>query len=59
MIYNADMTGKILTNYRLSDDARAAIETLAKKLGVSKTDIVEMAIREFAESKGVQLQPKK
>lgn len=53
------MTDKTLTSYRLSDDARALIELLTKKMGVSKTDIVEMAVRELAESKGVQLPPKK
>lgn len=53
------MTDKTLTSYRLSDDARVLIELLTKKLGVSKTDIIEMAVRAFSESKGVQLPPKK
>jgi len=47
------------TSFRLSDTARELIESLTQKLGVSKTDVVEIAIRELAQSKGVQVPPKK
>lgn len=53
------MTSKQSASYRLSDDARELIELLAKKIGVSKTDIIEIAVRELAQSKGVELPPKK
>ena len=53
------MTDKLSTSFRLSDDARALIELLTKRIGVSKTDIIEIAVRELAESRGVTLPEKK
>ena len=53
------MTDKISTSYRLSDDARALIDALAKQLGVSKTDVLEIAIRKLAQAEGVTLLEKK
>jgi len=40
---------KIHVNYRLSEEDKRLIESLAKHLGFSETDIVKLAIREFAE----------
>ncbi len=52
------MTNKTAATYRLSDDARELIDTLAKRFGVSKTDVLEMAVRKLAQSEGVEI-PKK
>lgn len=41
------MANKIFTGFRLTPETIAAIKELAKKLGVSQADIVEMAVREF------------
>jgi predicted transcriptional regulator len=44
------------TTIRYTPEAKRLLETLAKKLGVSQTAVVEMAIREFAEKRGVRAQ---
>lgn len=49
------MRNKNSTSYRLSPEARVVIEELAKRLGVSKTDVVELAIRKFAKAEGVEI----
>lgn len=36
------------TSYRLSDDAQSLLARLANRLGLSKTSVVEMAIRKLA-----------
>jgi hypothetical protein len=36
------------TSYRLSDDAQHLIMALADRLGVSKTGVLEMAVRKLA-----------
>ena len=41
------------TSMRLSQTAERLIEAVAKKLGVSKSAVMEMAIRAFAEQQGV------
>jgi hypothetical protein len=38
-------TDKAPSSYRLSDRARELIDRLADHLGVSKTDVIEMAVR--------------
>lgn len=43
------MANKILTGFRLTPETIIQIKALAKKLGVSQADVVEMAIRKFAE----------
>lgn len=50
---------RILTAFRLTPEAKQIIEAVAQRLGVSQADIVEMSVRKFAESEGVQLPPKK
>jgi len=40
---------KNATSYRISTEAKTLIEQLAKKLGVSQTAILELAIREYSE----------
>jgi hypothetical protein len=40
-------------NMRLTGHARALLARLALSKGVSQTDVVEMAIREYAERHGV------
>jgi uncharacterized protein (DUF1778 family) len=42
------------TTIRLTPEAKRLLEELAKKLGVTKTGIIEMAIREFAEKREVK-----
>lgn len=41
------------TNVRLSKDGRRLIERLAARLGISFTDVIELAVRELAETKGM------
>jgi predicted transcriptional regulator len=36
------------TSYRLSDDAQGLLARLADRLGLSKTSVMEMAIRKLA-----------
>jgi predicted transcriptional regulator len=42
------------TSVRLSDDAKRLISELSRKLGVSQTAIIELAIREKAKREGVK-----
>jgi predicted transcriptional regulator len=42
------------TSIRLSDEARRLVTELAKKLGVHKSSILEMAIRKLAEKEGLK-----
>jgi predicted transcriptional regulator len=48
-------TTKKPTAVRLTDDGKLLLEKMAKRLGVSQTAIMEMAIREMAERRGVDL----
>ena len=41
------------TSVRLSDEAKRLRKLLAQRLGVSETAIIELAIRELAEKKGI------
>lgn len=38
----------------MTDEARTLVSKLAASLGVTKTAIIEIAVREFAKSKGVE-----
>lgn len=50
--YNSGMKKK--TSVSLSDEAKRLIELLAKKHGVSKSDVLELALREKADRDGVK-----
>jgi predicted DNA-binding protein len=50
------MANKESISFRLTPEAIALIKQLAKKLGVSQADIVEMAIRKKAEEEGVKIE---
>jgi predicted transcriptional regulator len=41
------------TSIRYTPEAKRLLEILAKKLGVSQTAVVKLAIREFAEKRDV------
>ena len=43
------------TNVRLSDEARDALDALAKRFGVSASAIVEMLIRDRARREGLKI----
>ena len=45
--------GKKRTSYRISAEGKQCIKLLARLLGVSETAVVEIAVREMAEKKGV------
>lgn len=45
---------KTNTSVRLSPEADRLLKELAKKLGVSQSAIIELAIRKYAESEGVK-----
>lgn len=42
------------TSVRLSDDAKRLIAELSRKLGISQTAIIELAIREKAKREGLK-----
>lgn len=44
------MANKEAISFRLTPEAIALIKELAKKLGVSQADIVEMAVRKLAKA---------
>ena len=43
------MRKKLSVGYRLTAEAIALVKELAEKLGVSQADVVEMAVRKFAQ----------
>jgi DNA-binding PadR family transcriptional regulator len=43
------------TSYRISEEGKQLIKLLARRLGVTETAVVEMAIREMAEKRGVKV----
>lgn len=47
---------KINVSYRLTDEEKKLVELTAKRLGVSETDVVKMAIRKLAREEGVSLE---
>lgn len=48
-------TNKRSTSMRLSPTAERLIEALSKKLGVSKSAVMELAVRAFAEQQNIVL----
>lgn len=44
---------KLTVSARLSTEARELLTALAKKQGISKTAVLELAIREYAEKRGL------
>ena len=46
---------RVSMTFRLSEDACGMIQTLRQGLGVGKTAVVELAIRELVRIKGPQL----
>jgi hypothetical protein len=47
-------TSKNPASYRLSEEALVLIEQLAKAMGLSRTSVIEVAIRQLAKKEGVQ-----
>jgi predicted DNA-binding protein len=50
-------TTKKQTGIRLTDDGRQLLEALSKKLGVSQTSVMEMAVRKLAIIEDVTIKP--
>ena len=46
------------TGFRLSHDAMALLEALAQANGISKTAVLELAIREIAKKQGIHAHPR-
>ena len=44
------------TSVSLTDEAKRLLETLAKQMGISQSSLLEIIIREKAESKGVKIE---
>jgi predicted transcriptional regulator len=42
------------TSFRFSDDAAFYIAAIAKKLGISKTAVIEIALRKLAEAENIK-----
>lgn len=53
MRYNCKMNKKHLTSVRLSQDAKKLIVALSKKLGVSQSAVLELAIRQLAKQEKI------
>lgn len=51
------MSTKKKRSYTLTSEADLLLEALSKKLGVSKTAILEISIREKAEKENTKLEP--
>ncbi|MFZ4658369.1 MAG: ribbon-helix-helix protein, CopG family [Caldilineaceae bacterium] len=47
---------KTKTSFTLTNEAKRLLELLAKQLGISQSNLLELMIREKAESKGVKLE---
>jgi hypothetical protein len=52
------MSMKLRTGFRLSHDAMALLEALAEANGISKTAVVELAIRDTAKNQGIHAPPR-
>lgn len=46
------------SNFRLSDSSRAILSGLASHFGVTKTEVVEEALRHYAKEKRLDVRPK-
>jgi biotin operon repressor len=55
MIYNYGMS-KEKTSYALTEDCRKLLTELARKLGLSRTAIIELAVRRLAQAEGVHVE---
>ena len=54
MLYNGCMRkAEKHTSFRLTAEAKHLLETLAQRLGISQTAVVEIALRKFAEQEQV------
>lgn len=49
-----DEGAKVATSFRLTADVLRLLRAVGKKLGVPKTAVVEMAVREFARKHKVE-----
>lgn len=46
--------GKQATSMRLSEEARRLLDDLARRQGITRSAVMELAIREYARSQGVR-----
>jgi predicted transcriptional regulator len=46
------------TSFRLSNEAMSLLDALAQANGISKTSVLEMAIRETAKKQGIHAHPR-
>lgn len=51
---NMALGERVRRDYRLSKEALRLMEALAKKLGVGRTHIIELAVRKMAQGEGVK-----
>lgn len=57
MRYNADVKEKHVkraTSIRLTPEAKRLMAVTAKKLGISQSAVLELAIRQFAKNEGIK-----
>lgn len=47
---------KDLYSFRLSKEASALLTAVADSLGISRTAVVELAVRDYADSRGISVQ---
>jgi len=53
--YNHGMS-KTKTSFTLTKEAKRLVEVLAKQLGISQSNLLELIIREKAEARGVKVE---
>ena len=47
---------KVKTSFTLTEEAKRLLEVLAKQLGISQSNLLELIIREKAEQRGVKVE---
>lgn len=45
------------TSIRISDEAKRLLELAAKRLGITQSAVMELAVREYAARQGITLPP--
>ncbi len=54
VFYSAGMVERVPTGFRLSPAAMNLLDILKRRMGISKTAVIETAVRELAQIKGVK-----
>lgn len=50
----ATLNERVRRDYRLTKDALRLMDAIAKKMGIGRTHVIELAVRQLAEAKGLK-----